>query len=199
MAMRSRLEQYLSALPRALDSFADCRAKGSLIRTSLQVRPLTRSAALPAPLASHVRSPPLASQWVPEVHYVALSLATADKHAMDGPAFASFWREVMLALTDGTYSSLLGLLHPETPIRGVSSRWSYFHEGSALTARKQSHGLRLELDVPDGLFHELILDGYTGVIQGLIDRSRKPEGRASRVLTTARAGRTLAQYDLSGW
>ncbi|MFN9944924.1 MAG: hypothetical protein ACK56I_36200, partial [bacterium] len=79
MAMRSRLEQYLSALPRALDSFADCRAKGSLIRTSLQVRPLTRSAALPAPLASHVRSPPLASQWVPEVHYVALSLATADK------------------------------------------------------------------------------------------------------------------------
>jgi hypothetical protein len=197
--MGRRLEEYLAALPHALDSFADCRAKGSLIRTSFAVRPLSRLAALPAVLASHVRSPPLASQWVPEVHYIALSLATADEHAMDARAFTSFWRDVMLALTDGTYSSLLGWLHPETLLRGVSSRWSYFHEGSALTARKHSHGLRLELDVPDGLFHELVLDGYTGVIQALIDRSRRPEARASRVLTSVRAGRTLAQYDLSGW
>lgn len=197
--MATRLEAYLATLPSGLGSFESCRAKGSLVRTSLSLRPLRALDALPPAIAAYARKQPLASEWVPEAHYVALSLAIADEHRLDRAGFAEFWRGVMHALTDGMYSTLLGLVHPETVVRGTATRWAHFHESTQMVATFEGDAFYVSISAPTGLFTELIFDGYEGVLQGLIDRSRKPEGRAVRRSIDAVGARTVARYQLAGW
>lgn len=197
--MASKLDEYLESLPAGLGSFGSCRAKGSLVRTSLALAPLRAIDRLPSELRAHVKNPPLATQWIAETHYVALSLATADEHGLDRDGFREFWRRVMHALTDGMYSTLLGLVHPETLIKGTAARWAQFHEGTEVTAARAQGGVSVEFRFATGLFPELLVDGYAGVLQGLIDRSRKPEGRAARSGLTVQGSTTVASYLLSGW
>jgi hypothetical protein len=197
--MRSRLQRYLASLPSGLASFEGHRAKGSLVRESLALRPLRDSAALPRALAAHVEAPPLASSWIAETHYVALSLAIADEHGLDRAGFRQFWRDVMHKLTDGTYSVLLGMVHPETLLRGTAARWSHFHEGTSVRSQLEDGRFTVLVEAPTGLFDELIYDGYEGVLQGLIDRSRKPQGRAELGAIEREAGMTRVRYHLGGW
>jgi hypothetical protein len=197
--MRSRLQRYLASLPSGLASFEGYRAKGSLVRESLALRPLKNIAALPRELAAYVEAPPLASSWVPEAHYVALSLAMADEHGLDREGFRQFWREVMHKLTDGTYSVLLGMVHPETLLRGTAARWAHFHEGTRVSSQIEDGRFTVLFEAPTGLFDELLFDGYEGVLQGLIDRSRKPKGRAELGEIKHEAGMTRVKYLLGGW
>lgn len=197
--MATKLEAYLATLPSGLGSFGNCRAKGSLIRTSLALKPLRSLDALPPELAKHARQPPLASEWVAETHYVGISLATADEYGLDRDGFREFWRSVMHALTDGMYSTLLGLAHPETLVRGTAARWAHFHEGTRVSAARESGSFIVRFTLPTGLFPELLIDGYAGVLQGLIDRSRKPEGRATRGPVSVEGANTVATYVLAGW
>lgn len=196
----SALDAYLASLPSGLDgSFTDCQAKGSLLRESLVLRPLRAETALPPSLAQYIARPPLASAWVPETHYVALSLATADQYAMDRAGFIAFWREVMLALTDKTYAVLLGLAHPETLLRGTSARWAQFHTGSTLTAQRNGPHFEVEMRFRKGILPELIVDGYVGVVQGLVDRSRLPQARAERSGLRHEGDYSFATYRIGGW
>ncbi|MBL8683590.1 MAG: hypothetical protein JNK05_30750 [Myxococcales bacterium] len=197
--MASKLDEYLDSLPSGLNSFELCRAKGSLVRTSFALAPLRAVERLPLALRAYVATPPLATQWIPETHYVALSLAAADEHGFEREQFREFWRRVMHGLTDGMYSTLLGLVHPETLIKTTATRWAHFHEGTTVSATRADAGVAVHFEFATGLFPELIVEGYAGVLQGLIDRSRKPEGRATRSGLTVRGARTVASYLLNGW
>ena len=77
--MGERLDQYFRGLPDGWDSFPEFRAKASLIRTALEVRPAPTSLeAIPEPLRAYFEAPPLPSAWIPEVHYLAFGVAVAD-------------------------------------------------------------------------------------------------------------------------
>jgi len=197
--MMTKLDAYLATLPSGLGSFGDCRAKGSLVRASLALKPLRATSALPPELVQYVARPPLVSEWVPETHYVGLSLAIADEYGFDRESFREFWRGVMHSLTDGMYSTLLGLAHPETLVRGTAARWAHFHQGTHVSAARENGQFIVRFVMPTGLFPDLLIDGYAGVLQGLIDRSRKPEGRASRGPVTTEGAKTVATYLLAGW
>ncbi len=197
--MASMLDEYIASLPSGLRSFAACRAKGSLVRAALALAPLRAIDALPPEVKALVVDPPLSTQWIAETHYVALSIAVADEHRFDRDQFREFWRRVMHSLTDGMYSTLLGLIHPETLIKGTAARWAHFHEGTQVAAAREPRGLVVRFVFATGLFPELIVEGYAGVLQGLIDRSRKPEATVIRTGETTHGANTTASYLVSGW
>jgi len=81
-----RLAEYVARLPEGLRSFPECRAKASLLRALLEARgerPLTLSAHAPRELVDLVRHPPMPSDWISEVHYVAVHHLIATLGAAD--------------------------------------------------------------------------------------------------------------------
>jgi hypothetical protein len=196
----SELQSYLASLPQGIDrSFPDCKVKASLIREPLSIRPLRSLDRLPPAVASIVSKLPLPSDWVPATHYAAVLMALVDEYGLDRDGYITFSREVTEALTQGTYSVLLGMVHPETLLRGASSLWGYFHKGSSLAARRVDGVFEAVLATPTGLLPQRLIDGYAGTIQAIVHRSRVPRARADRPSIRTSGAETVATFRVSGW
>ena len=71
--------RYLTSLPNGLDSYPQCEVKGSVLRQLADSTPVPfPSQGLPPQLEALVETPPLPSDWIPEVHFNALMLAHED-------------------------------------------------------------------------------------------------------------------------
>lgn len=192
-----RLQAFLSGLPQGLDSFPACRAKGSMLRAALELRAIPDGAAALEPrIARLFFDPPPSSAWITEAEYVAFSLAMADLRHMDAPAFTRYWHEVMLHMTDGVYSAALSLLSPSLLLRSMAALWGGFHRGLPLSAATLPGGLLLQMTIPRGLFPPIIFDGFVGVFQALLKRSRRPASRALLEGVLVGPQTTLAKFRL---
>lgn len=196
----SELESYLASLPAGLDgSFPDCKVKGSLIREPMSLRPLRAIDRLPPAIAALATRLPLPSEWVPATHYAALLMAAVDEQGLDRDGYIAYSRDVTVSLTDGMYSVLLGVVHPETLLRGASSLWSYFYKGGSLAARRVDGVFELALTSPTGLLPTRLVEGYSGTIQAMIDRSRIPQARVERPVFRPSGPNTIATFRVGGW
>lgn len=168
-----------------------------MLRAALELCPIPDGAAALEPrIARLFFDPPLSSAWVTEAEYVAFSLAMADLRQLDAPAFARYWHEVMLHMTDGVYSTALALLSPSLLLRSMAALWSGFHRGLPLSATTLPGGLLVQMTIPRGLFPPLILDGFVGVFQALLKRSRRPASRALLEGVLVGPQTTLAKFRL---
>ncbi|MGB8930359.1 MAG: hypothetical protein WCC48_03805 [Anaeromyxobacteraceae bacterium] len=154
------MERYLAGLPAGLDSFPECVAKGSVLRSTLVQQPVAEIAArLPAPLRAIVTDPPIDSEWMSEVRLVAVYLAVTDVRGY-GDAEALAWaRDRNRALfRNPAYRILMAVSSPATLLRGAAMRWSNWHRGSTLEIDGiLDEGVRALLRFPPGLFDELML------------------------------------------
>jgi hypothetical protein len=181
-----RLNAYLASLPDGLGSWPEIRAKASMVRAALRVRPieLEPDAEVPPRLRELVERPLLDSMWISEVQYCALSLLIADRHDLDDAGFGRFWYDLMSSLVRSRlYSAMLRWVSAPTLLRSTAARWNTFHRGTDLRSAATDDGLQLDLSFPPGLLPQPFVGGYTSVFQALIDHSSS-RGAVARLAAT---------------
>jgi hypothetical protein len=195
------LDAYFAQLPNGLASFPDYKAKASMVRTALEVLPVAADAPdLPEVLQRHLRKLPFTSSWIPEAEWIAVCLAMADVHGLDTERFREFWYATMARLTSGVYATVLSWIDPRTLLKRTAERWAMFHQGLEFSTAARGESMELVLRYPTPLLPDIIIDGYVGVLQVLIDRSRKPQGKIRLIgIDTDAAKRSSATFLAEGW
>lgn len=170
-----RLGAYLAGLPNGLDSHPQCQAKGSQFSFVLRCSPVQKLRGLPPPLQALVDDVPLATSWVPEVHYMALCMAIVDLGELDVDACARWWGVLVNSMASSrVYGALLAMLTPGLVVRGSAQRWDRLHRGSRLRATANDDALELHLEFPEGLFDRFMCEAFTGGFTAIVRRSRVP-------------------------
>lgn len=157
------MERYLAGLPAGLDSFPQCLAKGSVLRSTLFQQPIEELARrLPESLRQLVIDPPVDSEWMSEVRFVAIRHAVIDVRAYSDAQVLAWARERNRALfRNPAYRILMAVSSPATLLRGASMRWSNWHRGTTLEIEGiLDEGVRALLRFPPGLFDELMLSAF---------------------------------------
>jgi len=155
-----RMERYLAGLPAGLDSYPECLAKGSVLRSTLLQQPIAEILPrLPDPLRALVTDPPVDSEWLSEARFVAIYLAVADVRGLSEGEVLAWARDRNRALfRNPAYRILMAVSSPATLLRGATMRWSNWHRGSTLEVEGVTDvGVRALLRFPPGLFDDLML------------------------------------------
>ncbi len=156
----ARLEAYLAALPGGLAAYPECQAKGVLVRTLAADEAYGWAAdQLPPAMRRLVEDPPMASEWIPEVEYLALIYALADACGQDDDAILAGVRgRDRRTFELPSYKILMAAPSPGSLLRGADQRWGTFHRGSTLEVEGiADDGVRLAVRFPRGLFDGLQL------------------------------------------
>lgn len=191
-----RLEAYLASLPGGASAYPECQAKGVLARTLAADEAYGWAAdQLPAPFRRLVEDPPMATEWIPEVQYLALVYALADATSLDDDAILAGVRDRQRRLFElPAYRILMAAPSPGTLLRGAEQRWSTFHRGSTLEVEGiADDGVRLGLHFPRSLFDGLHLRIFAESFLAVLDLSRAVSPRAE--IVEARTG--YARYKVA--
>ena len=190
------MERYLAGLPAGLDSFPECLAKGSVLRSTLVQQPIDELLArLPDALRPLVKDPPVDSEWMSEVRLVATYLAITDIRGY-GDADVLVWaRDRNRALfRNPAYRILMAVSSPATLLRGAAMRWANWHRGSVLEIEGiLDVGVRAVLRFPPGLFDDLMLKVFGEAFVAGLELARAP----SPVATVEQVEPGLARYLVS--
>jgi hypothetical protein len=180
------VEAYL-ARAGGLDAHPLCLAKGALVRNAFEDRPELRARAgeLPHGLGRLLADPPLAGEWIPEVHFVAFFHAVNDLLGLDDAGALARSRSRNRALFDSpTYRILMAVLSPMSLMRFAGKRWDTFHRGSQLEmSGAADDGVRVVVRFPPGLFDPLVLAAFGTAFAAALELSggRSPEVKLERV------------------
>lgn len=192
MAPLPALASYLDGLPAGLGSYPACEVKGTMMRAVLRDEVHRRFAAdLPHELAKWVASPPLATQWVPEVHQLALMVAAYDGHfaaAGGEPAFLSWaQRGSAQTLSSPLYRAIFALAGPGLLLAGMSRRWGTLRRGTSLELVDQGAGwAEVEMRTPPRLYDDLLLRARARSFQSAVETAggKAPSARILAVRET---------------
>lgn len=182
-----RLAAYLAGLPGGLAAHPGCLAKGALVRNVVEDRPelVKRAGELPRELGLLFEEPPLAGEWIPEAHFVALFHAVNDFLELDDAAALARSRLRNRSLFESpTYRILMAVISPASLLRFAGTRWDNFHRGTQLEMGGASDdGVRVVLRFPAGLFDRLMLLAFGEAFAAALELSgaRAPEVRLERV------------------
>jgi len=192
----ARLDAYLAPLPGGLSAYPECQAKGILVRMLAADEAYARAAGqLPPPLRRLVEEPPMASEWIPEVHSLAVLYALADAAGQDDDAALAGVRgrdRRMFELP--AYKILMAASSPGSLLRAIDQRWGTFHRGSMLDVEGiADDGVRLGLRFPRGLFDGFHLRGFAESFLAALDLSAAASPRVE--IMEARAG--YARYKVA--
>ena len=189
----ARVEAYLSSLPGGASAYPDCQAKGILVRTLAAEQGIgVVSTRLPEPFRSLLEELPVGSEWVPEVHYLALIYVLADANGLGDEAILAGVRDRHRRMFESpTYRLLMAGASPGALVRGAGLRWANWHRGSTLEVEGiADDGVRLALKFPPGIFDGLHLRVFAEAFLAALDVSRARSPRAEIV----EGGASLARY-----
>jgi len=192
-----RMERYLAGLPAGLDSFPECMAKGSVLRSTLIQQPVSELAArLPAPLRALVTDPPVDSEWLSEARFVAIYLAVADVRGLSEGEVLAWARDRNRALfRNPAYRILMAVSSPATLLRGATMRWSNWHRGSTLEVEGITDvGVRALLRFPPGLFDDLMLKVFGEAYSAGLELARAKSPASSVELLEPGVARYLVSW-----
>jgi len=173
------MERYVGGLPAGLDSFPECLAKGSVLRSTLVQQPIeTIAGRLPPGLRALVTDPPVDSEWMSEARFAAVYLAIADIRGYADADVLVWARDRNRALfRNPAYRILMAVSSPATLLRGATMRWSNWHRGTTLEIEGiLDVGVRAALRFPPGLFDDMMLRVFgEAFVAGLeMARARSP-------------------------
>jgi hypothetical protein len=183
------MEAYLAPLPGGLAAYPECQAKGILVRTLIADEAHAGAAAeLPGPIRRLVEEPPMASEWIPEVQYLALAYALADAAGQEDDALLAGVRDRDRHMFElPAYKILMAASSPSSLMRAVDQRWGTFHRGSMLELEGiADDGVRLGLRFPRGLFDGFHLRWFAESFLASLDLSAAVAPRVE--IMEARAG-----------
>ncbi len=130
-------ESYMRRLPRGLNSYPQCMAKGSLVAAYMNARPIEPHT-LPEGLRPIVESKPRDNVWLPEVRFLALALLVRERHFNNDDTFLAMVKSLNAQLFRGPiYRALMFVASTRALVAGAGMRWKQFHEGTQLVA---THG-----------------------------------------------------------
>lgn len=167
------LTRYLSALPDGLASHPEMHAKGSLVRSILTDTPPHRLAVadgLPPRLDDILRSPPSATDWLPETELWALTLAVYDTAFAQNGAEAAYERWVharnLRLLRSPLYRVLFAVASPERLFTSGAKRVAAFHRGAVIDGVAVSKGKgSFTMKTPPGLLPDLARVGLGAAVR----------------------------------
>lgn len=172
--MSHLLENYLGSLPQGWDSYASCKQKASIYLGFLaEVPAIGRSRRrLPEPLRDLIENRRNPSGWIPEVHGIALWLATCDLffESVDTVLFEHIYRLNKALMANALYRIMFMVMSPQILLVGGSARWAAFHLGSNFetTLLSKDSGV-LRLTYPSKLFPELAARAYQSVYEAALE------------------------------
>lgn len=166
-----RVHQYLSGLPRGLDSYPTCLQKASVFRQFIKLAPSTWKSNLPAPLGALIRSPPPLTAWIPEVHATSVYLGIVDVRGWEDREFVN--RSLAMnreLLQSPLYRILMSMVSPSRLIRGGPSRWMTMHQGIELTGLVEGKTSALfKLTFPPRIMPTLLVQSYATAFQAALE------------------------------
>ncbi len=192
-----RLERYLAGVPDGLDGHATAQAKGSLVRNTIETLPLPEIVPfLPERVRRLATDPPMAGEWIPEVHFVALFLSIADIRGLDDAEVWTWARERNRVLfQSAAYRLLMSVSSPGSLIRYAGLRWSNWHRGSRLEVEGVADdGVRFSLAFPEGLFEAVMVRVFAEAFGAALEMAHTPTPE----IVVLGEGRGFARY-LARW
>lgn len=127
-----RVTEYLARLPDGLDSYPECQTKGVVLASALGELPFhDRWDELPERVLTRMRSPPLATEWVPTVLTNAVQCAVADVyHPSDREVLAYNRSRTLKVANSTTYRALARVAGVKILMRGAVRMHSMFQRGT---------------------------------------------------------------------
>lgn len=153
---------------------------------------------LPARLAHWVKHPPLASEWVPEVHQLALLLAAMDAHFDRHGGEKAFFEWIFACskrlISGPLYRVLFYVVSPERLIRNLGQRWGALRTGTTMSVLSSGPGSAvIELDHPPILYTPLLIETRAWSIRAVLSCTGAKDTRVQ--IVEARLGR--AKFELT--
>jgi hypothetical protein len=175
------VDRYLATLPNGLASYPECCVKASVLRNTLGSKPLGPDVELPLALRRLVDHPPPLTEWIPEVHFNAVSLAIREVHfnprSLDDYLAWTFEQNRKL-LSTPLYRVLFLLLTPERLLSGMQNRWSAFRRGTELQIVSRAAGrVELRLRHPAFLYPALSSQGMSAAFQAAMEHAGAKQAR----------------------
>ncbi len=146
---RSLVAAYLSRLPEGIASYPDVVVKGTIVRSMIETSPTPLVATeLPSELHELLRSPPLPTEWVPEVPVLTLMLAYQER--IPEQRYDSWVEARNLALlANPLYRALFAMIGPERIYSSAAKRWGAFRRGTSVEiVEKRPHWVQIALSYP---------------------------------------------------
>jgi hypothetical protein len=169
------VDKYLATLPSGVASYPECCVKASVLRNTLGSRPLGAEVELPLTLRRLVEHPPALTEWIPEVHFNAITLAIREVHFnprnLDDYRAWTFEQNRKL-LSAPLYRVLFLLLTPDRLLSGMQNRWSAFRRGTDLQIVSRAPGwVELRLRHPAYLYPALSSVGMSVAFQAAMEHA----------------------------
>jgi len=125
---------YLRDLPDGVNSYPECLAKASLIRTMMELVPAEYDdARMPDPVAELFRHPPPKNKWIPEVHSVAAHFALFDASGLRESTLIDMAKDLTTKMVQSPmYRILANFTSPQRLLSGAAKRWQALHLGLPL-------------------------------------------------------------------
>ncbi len=191
-----RMGMYLRALPDGVDSYPDCVAKASLIRTMAEILPAELDdARMPAPIVDLFRHPPPKNTWIPEVHSVAAHLALFDASGVRESKVIDMAKDLSRKMAASPmYRVLAYFTSPERLLAGAAKRWEALHQGLPLTIETDNERktARIEMRHEPNLWNSLAHDWTAASWEPLLTMSNAKDG----TIVVRRSSATGASFDV---
>lgn len=188
--------QYIESLPDGLDSYPHCVVKGSVLRQLTDSSPVAfPNEGLSPVIRALVDSPPLPSDWIPEVQFNALMLAHEDLIEPDTFQKWVYDRNRHL-FSSSLYRVLFLVMSPERLITGMTHRWRAFRKGTELQTVEQSKNfIVVELRHPPHLYELHALTNLTIAVRAAMDAAGGKNTAVKLVLQRPDCARISIRWD----
>ena len=195
-----RLAQYLDTLPQGLASFAECKAKGDILRHLVEKHPIADTTGLPDDLATTIKRPIASTSWLHECLCMGLHLAIGDAYKMDDAAYDRWLYEHNAGLLDGRFMfrAIMSLATPGVLMHGAAIRFNAFHLGTRLDITSRTSGvIDFQIAYPKGIYTELCVAAFRAAFQAALDMTQAKDVRCK--LTSFDTALSRFQVTWSKW
>ena len=169
-----RFEQYVSRLPKGLDSYPEYRCRASVYRIFTDKMDLASFPFedVPVQIRTLLKSPFLHDSWLAEPPAVATILAAADFLGLDDAAARRWVDETNARLVGGRmYRTMMSLATPSILVALASRQWGVFHRGTKINVQRGKPTM-IRIDFPPFLYDELLAEATAAGIRHALTLSR---------------------------
>ena len=181
-----RTREYLDSLPAGLESYPEVQIKGSMARGMIELQPKNfELAALPPQLRPLFENPPLVSQWVPEVHLIAMCCAMREAFFESDEAYLQWVRQGLRQIFAGPlYRMVFALFSPTRLVKSSTRRWGAIRRGTQrelveLNVNGNLGRVRYPPRLYNDLYAKVLLEGLLTAYQ--LSRAPNPIGEVLEV------------------